>query len=625
MLGYRPRIAWSGPPAHARRDGRPPLSWLEHTVTGDSVPRSIVNWLNAELACTAHVPHGSSEALIRRTCASWIESISGRHRPAVAAGPTPIGAVAVVIDERRWTYDPATESPHPRRATFEQLLATAREMDPRAELLIVRSSDPGCGNWLSVECAAGQTCGRPVDRATAWSLIGQGCNVYTLGASEGLLALLQGANVHVFGAPMYAGWGLTQDQFPLEGRTARPTSGQLFHAIMNGCTRYTDPHTHKPGHLKALLKILELQGAVAKRFEDLRNPVGIGIQRWKRPFISPFLSACPGDVRWSSDAGTVKDSEQILLWGTRSATGAAADRQVIRVEDGFLHSCGLGSDLHAPSSQIIDRTGIYFDPRAPGDLIEILNTTLFDPDELVRASLLRQSIVANGLTKYNLGRQRPTWSGARGRKIVLVVGQVADDASVVLGAETVRTMEALVDRVRAQRPHAFLVYRPHPDVIAGNRNGLMDASSTADVVDMRSDIVSLIEIADEVHTLTSLAGFDALLRGKAVFTYGTPFYAGWGLTSDAAGKICGRARHLSIDMLTAGVLLRYPLYWDWTLGLFTTPEAIVAQLARCAPRPLLHERSRFIRLSRKTLRWSRNQFVANRPWTVRKRETFEQS
>ena len=71
-------------------------------------------------------------------------------------------------------------------------------------------------------------------------------------------------------------------------------------------------------------------------------------------------------------------------------------------------------------------------------------------------------------------------------------------------------------------------YKPHPDVLSGNRNGLVDAARFADIVDADADLISLIEHADEVHTLSSLSGFEALLRGKAVFTYGLPFYAGWG-------------------------------------------------------------------------------------------------
>jgi capsular polysaccharide export protein len=42
----------------------------------------------------------------------------------------------------------------------------------------------------------------------------------------------------------------------------------------------------------------------------------------------------------------------------------------------------------------------------------------------------------------------------------------------------------------------------------------------------------LIAMADELHVNSSLAGFEALLRGKPVTVHGVPFYAGWGLTTD---------------------------------------------------------------------------------------------
>ena len=118
--------------------------------------------------------------------------------------------------------------------------------------------------------------------------------------------------------------------------------------------------------------------------------------------------------------------------------------------------------------------------------------------------------------------------------------------------------------------------------------------------------VSLVDAADEVHTLSSLAGFDALLRGKAVFTYGLPFYAGWGLTHDALAPVPWRHRTLTLDMLCAGVLLRYPLYFDWKTCLFTTPEAVVEQLAPRAARPLEKVRGNRMRPYLKALRWTRN-------------------
>lgn len=77
--------------------------------------------------------------------------------------------------------------------------------------------------------------------------------------------------------------------------------------------------------------------------------------------------------------------------------------------------------------------------------------------------------------------------------------------------------------------------------------------------------------------MTSLSGFDALLRGKRVVVYGRPFYAGWGLTEDHL-PINRRQRQLTLDALVAGALLRYPLYWDALLKGFTTCEAVMHRI-----------------------------------------------
>ncbi len=67
---------------------------------------------------------------------------------------------------------------------------------------------------------------------------------------------------------------------------------------------------------------------------------------------------------------------------------------------------------------------------------------------------------------------------------------------------------------------------------------------------------ALLSEIDELHTLTSLAGFEALLRGRRVVVYGRPFYAGWGLTTDLAQ--IDRGRRLTLEELVAGALILYP-------------------------------------------------------------------
>ena len=319
---------------------------------------------------------------------------------------------------------------------------------------------------------------------------------------------------------------------------------------------------------------------------------------WKRVFAKPYLSTHSQKITWKMDVNAIAT----VAWGNQTSTS----KYTIRMEDGFIHSLGLGSDLVAPCSQVLDTTGIYFDATRDNDLFQLLNGYGFDEPLLNRAAKLRSQIVAAGITKYNLCRAKPLWQKPSGKTVLLVIGQVGDDASVKLGAlGEVKNIDSLLQAVRALNQTAFIVYKPHPDVLSGNRKGLINAQQLCDVVDSEADIISLIEACDEVHTLSSLAGFDALLRGKRVVTYGSPFYAGWGLTTDLVGTIPYRERAATIDMLTAAALILYPVYWDWDTQSFSTPERIVEKLSHGAKRPLTHLNSA-LRLTTKVTRWCVN-------------------
>ena len=87
----------------------------------------------------------------------------------------------------------------------------------------------------------------------------------------------------------------------------------------------------------------------------------------------------------------------------------------------------------------------------------------------------------------------------------------------------------------------------------------------------------LLPKVNEVHVMGSLAGFEALLRGKKVSCYGRSFYAGWGLTQDLH-PIFRRTRRLTLDALVAGSLLQYPTYLSSTTNLLCTPEEALEEL-----------------------------------------------
>jgi capsular polysaccharide export protein len=297
----------------------------------------------------------------------------------------------------------------------------------------------------------------------------------------------------------------------------------------------------------------------------------------------------------------------LLLWGSNPLpAGLAADVRIIRLEDGFLRSVGLGADLVNPVSWVLDQRGIYYDATRPSDLEYLLQTIEFSSALLARAALLRNRIVESGLTKYNVGHdnwERPTTSA----RVVLVPGQVESDASIQFGAPGIRTNMGLLQAVRIANPDAYVVYKPHPDVIAGLRakgRGEDEALHWCDQIAIDVAMGEMLSAVDEVHVLTSLAGFEALLRGKRVTCYGQPFYAGWGLTKDIEA-FSRRSRHLSLDMLVAGALILYPSYISRTTGRFTTPECVLHELVAWrmerASNLLWHKFYRFV--IGKILRW----------------------
>jgi capsular polysaccharide export protein len=157
--------------------------------------------------------------------------------------------------------------------------------------------------------------------------------------------------------------------------------------------------------------------------------------------------------------------------------------------------------------------------------------------------------------------------------------------------------------------------------LSGNRAGklaMAQARALADHVETHLSVVSCIAACDVVHTMTSLTGFDALLRGKRVVVYGQPFYAGWGLTEDVLKvgvAFARRQRHLSLDELVAGTLLRYPIYWDWDLKGYTTCEAVLHRIVETRGRLEANGGLEKLRLGYVRRQWRKLKVLA-RTWVL---------
>jgi capsular polysaccharide export protein len=451
-----------------------------------------------------------------------------------------------------------------------------------------------------------------------WPLLDRADRVYSIGGEVGFLALLADVPVTAFAAAAYTGWGMTRDHEAVPQHGFRRSVEEIFAGLCLVATRYRDPfHNTATGFEEALAILAEW-----RRLEmaNRRIAVCVGMSFWKRRRIADFLRSSAGAPVFSrtvagalaaararrsagsDDGGGAGDDDDdgergtIAGWASRLPEGLAeaAARDgvpLIRVEDGFIRSVGLGSDFLPPASLVFDTRGMYFDPRGGSDLENLLRDSAFSPDLLARAARLGRRLVERGITKYNLAsggpiagipadRQGECREDRReDRRCILVPGQVEDDLSIRFGAGLVRTNLGLLARVRAANQHAFIIYKPHPDVVAGHRIGAVpdgEACRFADLVVANGSTDRLLSVCHEVHTMTSLAGFEALLRGLRVVVYGRPFYAGWGLTTDLPPF--DRGRVLSLDQLVAGALILYPRYLDPLTLLPCGPEILIERL-----------------------------------------------
>ncbi|WFE73253.1 capsular polysaccharide biosynthesis protein [Roseinatronobacter sp. S2] len=407
---------------------------------------------------------------------------------------------------------------------------------------------------------------------SGWALLDGAIAVYTVSSQLGFEAIFAGHRPHVFGLPFYAGWGLTQDQIPHPRRRRILTRAQLFAGAMLLYPTWYDPcrdclcqFEDVADHLEALIRAWR---------EDHRGYVALHMRLWKRPHLQAFFG------RWtrlhfarhiSRHKGNT--ARRVMVWGTTPAP----DGPVTRVEDGFLRSRGLGAELTPPLSLIADDMGLYYDPRTPSRLEQLLSRPLPAGGE-ARALTLIAAIRKAALSKYNLKGTTPALpDGHR----ILVPGQVEDDASVRLGAGRIATNLALLREVRAHNPDAVIVYKPHPDVEAGLRPGALPADTALQFADMvlgRADPAWLLDQVQEVWTMTSTFGFEALLRGVPVTTTGAPFYAGWGLTRDLGDVPERRCARPTLAAFVHATLIDYPRYIDPLTGLPCPPELAVERL-----------------------------------------------
>ncbi len=246
----------------------------------------------------------------------------------------------------------------------------------------------------------------------------------------------------------------------------------------------------------------------------------------------------------------------------------AWDVPLIRVEDGFIRSVALGATRAPPLSLCFDSSSLYFDATAASDLEKIIQTYNFDANTeiMVRAREGIERLIATKLSKYNTSYDADVEKlyGPKLRRRVLVLGQVEDDASIKLGCKKRLSNNDVVRTAAMENPNAQIIYKPHPEILHGTRPAQSNPDEVRDialVLDTDISLADSLQTIDHVYTITSLSGFEALLRGIEVTCLGMPFYAGWGVTDDR--QICERRTvKRSVAEIFAAAYILYARYFD---------------------------------------------------------------
>jgi hypothetical protein len=216
-------------------------------------------------------------------------------------------------------------------------------------------------------------------------------------------------------------------------------------------------------------------------------------------------------------------------------------KPLIYVEDGFLRSKNIGLSGESGLSIILDSKTAYYDARKASQLEDLLNSKIqLTNKQEIRVTNLINEIAQYRLSKYNHAPDVKLEIGNKHSKKILLIDQRFGDMSVEAGLADETSFQNMLLNAINDYPEYEILIKRHPDAVSGGKSSYFNDSNVGFtkhlnrvyLIDYEVNPHSLFDIVDKVFCVTSGMGFEALIQGKEVHTYGMPFYAGWGVTID---------------------------------------------------------------------------------------------
>jgi capsular polysaccharide export protein len=423
------------------------------------------------------------------------------------------------------------------------------------------------------------------------TLLSQGPQVFVLTSLAGFEGLLHQCNVTTFGLPWYCGYGLTHDYHPdikpLRDRRKTTDIYSLFHAAYIDYTHYIDPMTQQR---LDIFTIMHFFARIKRHVNMMQGHIlAIGIRPWKKKDFYPWVKTPYNQVSFCGSYADIKQQIEknpqtdfkLIVWGyykpeiIKQVKCTYPKLEIMRIEDGFLRSYGLGSDFFAPLSLCIDSGDLHFHAqnRENSDFHTAIRQSSCHDMALKRVQDFVKIMHDNRISKYNV-EPKININVPKNKHIIFVSGQVSGDASLNYGGLEAHLKDdfGLLSQVRKDYPASYILYKPHPDVTQGNRKKSKNDIYCEAIYDqkiIKISIIDCIQVSDMTATLTSQTGFDALIRGKKVHCYGNAFYKNYGLCANDTPQ----SQAISLDNFIHAALIDYPIYQYE--GQFILPEAAI--------------------------------------------------
>lgn len=268
--------------------------------------------------------------------------------------------------------------------------------------------------------------------------------------------------------------------------------------------------------------------------------------------------------------------KKIYIWGYEIGHWALLVSKIFnikisRVEDGYLRSFDLGKEHNQANSLVIDNESLHFDKNGKSIIHELISEEIDEKITNQHAEYFIKFCKNNFITKYSAINKKHLDTIERinnlfpAANFIGVVGQKPNDKSMIYGNPKSYSNFSIFYKALKENKDSIIIFKQHPDVVDNLLTDILIrlfcifSKRTFFIKDKFLSPIYFINRSNVIYTISSTIGLEALIHDKKTVVFGTPFYAGYGLTEDRV-KIERKKKLITKEQLIYNYIYRYCKY-----------------------------------------------------------------